>query len=1280
MAENIKNPLSNLSYTNKDFQTIFPEQLDLFKVLTDVYDPSTSNESDPLLILLKEQAILEDKLNYNIDKNSLERFPLSVSQETNARQLYQQLGYNMHWYIAANGSISMKFVGEKKDENETTTYTIPIFTQFTDDDNEIIYTSTQETTISDDNTTQKVNVIQGVPVEYDINGNTTIFIDNLDSNNRLYFDDYNIAENGIFINNIGQTNYQDWKKVDNLSVENLGQTVYEFGVMPNSNTCYIEFPEDIDEYMADGLHITYIKTNGVEGNISANVLTKLANATVVNYSIAGLNEDNQTESLSSENISLTNPSMIDNGKDIENLENAYKNYKKTIGVFKTLVSLRDYADYINTQKLVSNGFVCDRTNDIQNCYYVVTSNGGIDTTKTIIETDANNKPLIGPFDLKLYLLKYVANPSYSVDNYDETFNPYGKIDSYGNPNDIVLSSLKEVKSIQHDFIPYQNDKYLYFKNKYPLNITIVPQYELTLLQQSEVTSNVIQALWLNLNAQQVDFGEEVLYETIYDIIKNADQRIKAIVLNDVIFETYAVYYDGADYQEVKISEEVTPIGVNADTTVDDFQNEIFAKSVLNGNTPLLIEDNTYKYNPIQNSYGSSISPTDEIEEITTDVSIAVGTGGYPLKDNESVTFIAPSFIDEVQYGIYSKYFCNRTISANTDTQLTAGNYIVFFWKSSDYGVYNYHYYKQNTDYTQVVNSSFNITSNTSYSVDDSTTLAFSNNLAVLVSECPAQGILDQSVISHFGDNPVLTNENLEKVIKPSNVLSSDKYVTIKKENKTTLNLKDKEYPAYWITNNVVKDSGKEYYVLFDSSSADQTIILKSGEYFLYSNPEKTSLVILGSGTKITRKVSGGTASQWRVEKTYNTENITAEGLNAFTDEMWFDMWKDNPVCNNVDKIELQEMQFYQFGKGYKVKSTTSQTFTNALETVTGTISYCQIDDSGTEISSYTQLPSLSLLGGNWQGFSSFTFTLSPNVPIELQSGQSITCKIVGSDSPVTLSGQGVKLLSNFDISIYGGSTTDTVSHDWITNTDTYLSLYAYKDIGSLNIANSNISYSYSNTNNLGGQLNITIPQGFPQGFLPSSSINIDGDTGYVFPDGNYLIALEIPDGLEEEISDLHLTKGSSSGDILKEYTTGNSSYTSPGIHYIVFNSQSTNTNHLQLKITTSDDTTQNYVVSIKKIFKFTETQVLDNTTVVSGTTKFGKVKAKIVELDVNNEYDYTHSIDESVEIENPLSAASFMNKNHIYNGYTICQIDNGAIIDNNEKKISPYIYIANRVR
>jgi hypothetical protein len=45
-----------------------------------------------------------------------------------------------------------------------------------------------------------------------------------------------------------------------------------------------------------------------------------------------------------------------------------------------------------------------------------------------------------------------------------------------------------------------------------------------------------------------------------------------------------------------------------------------------------------------------------------------------------------------------------------------------------------------------------------------------------------------------------------------------------------------------------------------------------GEYFLYSNPEKTSLVLLGSGTKITRTIAASsTVSEWKVKKTSNTD-------------------------------------------------------------------------------------------------------------------------------------------------------------------------------------------------------------------------------------------------------------------------------------------------------------------------------------------------------------------------------------------------------------------------
>ena len=42
-----KNPLSNLSYTNKDFQEIYPELLNYVKNISYKWDPTISNESDP---------------------------------------------------------------------------------------------------------------------------------------------------------------------------------------------------------------------------------------------------------------------------------------------------------------------------------------------------------------------------------------------------------------------------------------------------------------------------------------------------------------------------------------------------------------------------------------------------------------------------------------------------------------------------------------------------------------------------------------------------------------------------------------------------------------------------------------------------------------------------------------------------------------------------------------------------------------------------------------------------------------------------------------------------------------------------------------------------------------------------------------------------------------------------------------------------------------------------------------------------------------------------------
>ena len=140
MAQDIVNNNQGISYTNLDFSSIYTEVLDLVKELTYKWDPSISDESDPGVILVKLSALIADKCNYNIDKSILEAFPLSVTQEANARQLYEQLGYYMHWHEAATVPVVLNWIKQDNDVNqEVKEYTIPLFTPISNKDGSIKY-------------------------------------------------------------------------------------------------------------------------------------------------------------------------------------------------------------------------------------------------------------------------------------------------------------------------------------------------------------------------------------------------------------------------------------------------------------------------------------------------------------------------------------------------------------------------------------------------------------------------------------------------------------------------------------------------------------------------------------------------------------------------------------------------------------------------------------------------------------------------------------------------------------------------------------------------------------------------------------------------------------------------------------------------------------------------------------------------------------------------------------------------------------------------------------
>ena len=546
----INNPNTPISYINKDFQTLYIELLDTVKKLTYKWDPSISNESDPGVILLKLDALIADKLNYNLDMNILETSPNTVSQESNSYNLFEQLGYLPDWYISANSanSVVLKWNTGKEvaDDNlipAGETRTVPKFTMICDAEKNYVYTILNDVIFTKDLQENIVKVIQGVITPLEINGDTLITLTNLDSQNRIYLPKYNIAQNGIFISNIDSEentkfNFDDWTCKDNLYIEALGNKVYKFGIDQTQDLPYIEFPEDIDLLIDEGLRIFYIQTDGFEGNISANMLTDF-------YSESKYSETNSV--ITTGDITISNTSAIMNGKNPESISDSYKGYKKVSGTFETLVTLRDYINAINRSGYVSNCFVCDRTNDIQCSYTVVSEKADLIVDKVIIENNS-----MTAFDLKIYALENIDNIN-SISAYNRTFDMVSPDNFVG--NSLIQGSISAKKCIQHDYQQILADKFCLFRNKYPLNIKIIPYTRLSDKQRQDITLTIVETLMQALNAGQVDFGSESAYDTVYNLISNCDNRIKAVVLDDFSYTTYAVYWNGEAFNEIPINGE-----------------------------------------------------------------------------------------------------------------------------------------------------------------------------------------------------------------------------------------------------------------------------------------------------------------------------------------------------------------------------------------------------------------------------------------------------------------------------------------------------------------------------------------------------------------------------------------------------------------------------------------------------------------------------------------------------------------------------------------------------
>ena len=483
----------------------------------------------------------------------------SCTEEESMTKLCNMMGYNMHYYKSAVVDVGFMYTGpELSEETElagSDSYIdIPQFTAITDESGEVNFITTKPVKLTYRYETKSIPCIEGSLVDFQINTDNIVRLGNLDDNLRIYFPETQIAQNGIWIFNAENLS-ETWEPVNNLNTALPKTRVWKFGYDSRKKLPYIQFPKDINEILNEGIKIKYLRTLGINGNISAKKLTKLSGQTTLKkYNSYGESTDIQINVDGDNYLTIQNPSSCLNGENSETIDEAYEGFKKTIGTFDTLTTCRDYANAIynltmsehDSSNLVSNVQVSDIRDDINKCNKIVTFNDYGLAYEDVSEYAVDGvKDAISHFDLYLYPLNPLKD-SYTAKTYQNSFKPNTQ---YWND---IITDLTDYKTIAHNIVHVNtdsnsNDIYL-IKNYYKLGATIATTYKVGKYEGRQILTNVYNALYKKFNARNLDYGVEISYDSILSCIEQADARIKNVSLNEPTIEPRYMLGNGLEYK------------------------------------------------------------------------------------------------------------------------------------------------------------------------------------------------------------------------------------------------------------------------------------------------------------------------------------------------------------------------------------------------------------------------------------------------------------------------------------------------------------------------------------------------------------------------------------------------------------------------------------------------------------------------------------------------------------------------------------------------------------
>lgn len=1000
--------ISNKSYTNKDFEAVYTELLTYAEKLSKRFSPVNSNESDPFVVLLKLVAFVTDKVNYNVDKNILEAFMVSCTQEKSMRELCDMLGYHMHYYEAATTEVifKYKFTGA---EGEST-IEIPKFSTVTDGNN-IQYVTTQDAYIeTSTGVSESTPVIQGKRKTFTVLGSDKILLENI-NNNKLYFPELYVAQNGTFVSDkSGET----WQIVDNLNIQQYGSKVYKFGFDTMINQPYLEFPDWISEIIGSGLSIDYIVTEGVSGNVGVKELTD----------VVRLNKP-ADDKIKDSDIIVVNSSAATNGKNIETIDEAYEGFKKTIGTFETLVTCRDYANYIykNMSKQVSNIQVADRRSDINYALNVVEYDDygpSVKSESAIRGINAN--------ELCLYPLKPLTNNTYTglkyVDNSGkEVFVTGGYDDAYRSLSNItpIKNRLEDSKTISHDYKDLKNDDLYFIKDNYELSVVISTAYKVNVLEQLDIKYNIKNALIREFNSRTLDWGEEIPFDKLVEVMMNADNRITNISLMQPDHSLEFVEANGSSYKK-------------GTERYDFWINYIITKNILEGKVSLYDFDDEFSYAYTEKD-GEFIP---DIISFTSKCKLDPINAGssLTLKNNEVVQFIAPRLITgngiypvNVLYNLHLNSG-STSIKKSADYKLQKGDYLALLYTEENskpvVELYTENKYIIATDALgKVVDNKGNI---------------FSANFDIKSDFNSDPWTMDKDDLKAYEAtwNYAFSQLGLDintPTLRAYSISTSDelKHKIFNEENITTAKR------CYWVMNNAEnKINWKSSNTTVDEKNIlTLDYILGDNEYFFYSDMAMTELYSYGPGTSL-KIVGAENANGWTISNPKSIDEITEEGLSSLLNVFMVKNFTNDTILN----IKINDIITLTSGDTISVTKADLTINDNKYET----IGSCSISYTANGVEN--NLPDRSSFNDdyNWKVRAVLDINSGPDKAQELLGNQSVVFHHKNGNSELQAANKDIFKLSNLTQK-NGGEYVDVAYRDLdLKLVYPALYTYQYKDV------------------------------------------------------------------------------------------------------------------------------------------------------------------------------------------------------------------------------------------